>query len=169
MSIAQAVLPEFDHEMATTRRVIERVPEDRAGWRPHPKSWTLGDLAIHLCNLPSWGVLTLKETELDLNPPGGPGWTPPKFSTREAALAIFDQNVKQAREWIEKSTDADYLVGWSLKNGGKVAFTLPRVVVLRSFVLNHMIHHRGQLTVYLRLNDVPLPSVYGPSADENPM
>jgi uncharacterized damage-inducible protein DinB len=169
MSIAESVLPEFDNEMATTRVMLARAPEDKAGWKPHPKSYSLGDLVTHLANLPSWTPLTLNETELDLNPPGGPAWTPPTYQGREACLATFDRNVSQARECIAKTSDAEFLVPWTLKSGGQVAFSLPRVVVLRSFVLNHVIHHRGQLSVYLRLNEVPLPSVYGPTADEAPL
>lgn len=166
MSISQAVLPEFDQEMASTRRLLERVPEGDKDWKPHPKSYSLGDLAIHLANLVGWTIVTLKETELDLNPPGGPPWTPPRFSTTAAALTMFDDNVQGARAAIAATSDADFMVSWSLKNAGHTVLTLPRVVVLRSFVLNHLIHHRGQLSVYLRLRDVPLPSVYGPTADD---
>ena len=165
MSIAQAVLPEFDHEMATTRAMLERAPEDKADWKPHPKSFSLGNLVTHIANIPLWAVFTLKDTELDLAPPGGPAFESPKYHGRDANLAFFDANVKQAREWLEKTSDADFMVPWSLKNGGVTTLTLPRVVCIRSFILNHIIHHRGQLTIYLRLNDVPLPSSYGPTAD----
>ena len=167
MSIAEAVLPEFDQEMANTRRVLERVPDQHKDWTPHPKSFPLGGLAIHLCNLPSWTTVTLKQTEIDMNPPGGPAFTPPVYTNRAEALKMFDSNVKVAREAITSSSDADFMINWALKNEGKTLFSLPRVVVLRSFVLNHMIHHRGQLTVYLRLKDVPLPAIYGPSADDS--
>lgn len=165
-SIAAAVLPEFDQEMASTRKVLERIPEARASWKPHSKSYSLGDLAAHVSNLPSWTVFTLKQTELDLNPPGGQQWKSPGFSTTAAALAAFDENVKAARAAIAGSSDADFQVAWSLKSGGHTIFSMPRAAVLRSFVLNHLIHHRAQLTVYLRLNDVPLPGIYGPTADE---
>lgn len=167
MSIAQSVLPEFDHEMAATRTILSRVPESRASWKPHPKSMALGDLATHLANIPMWVSMTLKETELDINPPGGGGYVPPKFEGQEALLAAFDGNVGGARAAIANSSDADFMVPWSLKNGGQTVFTMPRAAVLRTFVLNHLIHHRGQLTVYLRLNDVPLPNLYGPTADES--
>ena len=166
MSIAQSVLPEFDHEMASTRKALERVPADKASWKPHPKSFTLGDLAAHISNLPSWTVYTLRDRELDLNPPGGQPWKSPTFESTEATLKRFDENVAAARAAIEKARDADFDLSWTLKSGGHEIFTMPRVVVLRSFVLNHLIHHRGQLTVYLRLNDVPVPGLYGPSADE---
>jgi uncharacterized damage-inducible protein DinB len=166
MSIADAALPEFDQEMANTRKLLERVPAAHTGWKPHAKSWAMGDLALHLANLPMWTTVTLKQTELDLNPPGGPGFTPPVFTNMTDALKMFDENVTTARAAIAGASDADFMVPWTLKNGGKAVFSLPRVVVFRSFVMNHMIHHRGQLTVYLRLKDVPLPSIYGPSADD---
>jgi uncharacterized damage-inducible protein DinB len=166
MSIAQAVLPEFDQEMASTRRLLERVPEGQSSWQPHPKSTPLGKLVIHISDLPGWGIMTLKETELDLNPPGGSGWNPPAFETTAKLLDRFDENVRNAREVLGSASDADYMVSWSLKNAGATIFSLPRVVVVRSFVMNHLIHHRGQLTVYLRLLNVPLPQIYGPTADE---
>lgn len=166
MTIAQAILPEFDQEMATTRVMLARVPEDRAGWRPHPKSWTLGDLVSHLANLPAWGVYTLREDAIDLHPPGGAPMPSPRYGGRDDNLATFDRHVAEARALLAAASDADFAKPWSLKRGGAVLLTLPRVVCIRSFVLNHMVHHRGQLSVYLRLNDVPLPPVYGPTADE---
>jgi uncharacterized damage-inducible protein DinB len=166
MPIADAVLPEFDQEMASTRKLLERLPDEHKDWKPHEKSWPLGSLAIHLCNLPVWAVMTLQQTELDVNPPGGAPWKSPAYTDRAAALAMFDDNVKAARAAIAATSDKDYMVDWSLKNAGHTLMTLPRVVCLRSFVLNHMIHHRGQLTVYLRLKNVPLPSIYGPTADD---
>jgi uncharacterized damage-inducible protein DinB len=166
MSIAEAVIPEFDQEMATTRRMLERVPEGKAAWKPHPKSWSLGDLAAHLANLPVWGSLTMERTDFDLNPPGGEKWVSPGYQGQSQNLDTFDANVAALRAVLTGSSDGDYMVPWSLKNGGQTVLTLPRVVVIRSFVMNHIIHHRGQLSVYLRLNDVPLPSVYGPTADE---
>ena len=167
MSIAQTVLPEFDQEMANTRKVLERVPDAHKDWKPHPKSFSLGDLAIHLANLVSWTTVTLAQDEIDMNPPDGPGFTPPAFTSTADALRMFDENVKTGRATIEKTSDADFMRNWSLKNAGQTLFSLPKVVVLRTFVLNHLIHHRGQLTVYLRLKDVPLPSIYGPSADDS--
>jgi uncharacterized damage-inducible protein DinB len=165
MSIAQSLLPEFDHEMATTRSLLERVPEGKASWQPHKKSMTMGRLAMHLADLPKWTVLTLTTTELDINPPGGPGFAPTPFESTRALLAEFDANVKAARSAIVGASDAELFVPWSLKDGGHVTLTMPRAAVLRSFVLNHLVHHRGQLSVYLRLNDVPLPMMYGPTAD----
>lgn len=166
MAIKESVLPEFDHEMKTTRRLLERIPEQSAGWKPHAKSMSLGHLGVHLAQLPMWGALTMKQTELDMSPPGGPAYKTPDFESTAAVLAAFDEHVRQAREAIAAASDADFMVPWTLKNAGQTIFTMPRVVCLRSFVVNHLIHHRGQLSVYLRLNDVPVPSIYGPSADE---
>lgn len=165
MAIARALLPEFDHEMSTTRSLLERVPEDRAGWRPHPKSTELGSLAIHIANLVGLAPRTIAVTEVDMNPPGGPGFTPPQFTTTAALLETFDGHVAKAREAIAGASDEELLVPWTLKNGGHTIFTMPRAAVLRTMVMNHVIHHRGQLSVYLRENEVPLPSIYGPTAD----
>lgn len=169
MSIAETVLPEFDHEMAATRKMLERVPEAAADWTPHAKSMTLGALAAHLAHLPMWGVFTMDQPELDLNPPGGEPVKMPGYAGQAANLAAFDASVAACRAALARSSDADYMTTWSLKSGGQVAMSMPRVVVIRSFVLNHTIHHRGQLSVYLRLKDVPVPSTYGPSADEGQM
>jgi len=166
MSIAQSLLPEYDHEMATTRKVLARLPAEKYGWTPHPKSMTLGALASHLVEVPSWVTPTLTRTELDLNPPGGPAYAPPTFASVAELLAAFDANVKQGRAALAATSDADFMVPWSLKSDGQALMTLPRIAVMRSFVMNHLIHHRGQFTVYLRLRGVPLPQTYGPSADE---
>ncbi|HWM91764.1 MAG TPA: DinB family protein [Thermoanaerobaculia bacterium] len=166
MAIKDSILPEFDHELATTRRLLERVPEQQAAWKPHARSMSLGDLTAHLANIPFWGSVTMKETELNFNPPGGSPYKSPGFDSTQSVLDTFDRNTKQAREAIGAASDQDFMVPWTLKNGEQTIFTLPRVAVLRSFVMNHLIHHRGQLSVYLRLNDVPVPSIYGPSADE---
>ncbi len=166
MSIAQSLLPEYDHEMATTRKYLERTPLAQKDWKPHPKSMALGQLAGHLSELPSWMVATLTRTELDLNPPGGTGYTPPKLTTVEALVASFDGHVKAGREALAAAGDADFMVPWALKSAGATIFSMPRIAVLRGFVMSHMIHHRGQFSVYLRLRDVLVPSSYGPSADE---
>jgi len=128
-----------------------------------------GDLALHLANLVGWAGVTLQGTELDMNPPGGPAWTPPVFRSMADTLAEFDANVGQARAALAAGSDADYGVVWSLKNGGATLFSMPRAAVVRTFVLNHLIHHRAQLGIYLRLNDIPVPASYGPSADEGQM
>jgi uncharacterized damage-inducible protein DinB len=160
MPIAQTFIPEFDQEMATTRRVLERVPSEKATWKPHAKSFSLGHLAQLLSWMPGWITTTLKEKELDLA--GGSGYS---IEKTETLLDVFDKNVKEARAALGKASDEDFQVGWSLKNAERVIFTLPRVVVVRQHI-NHLVHHRGQMTVYLRLLDVPIPSIYGPTADE---
>ncbi len=166
MAIAEVFLPEFEHEMASTRKLLEIVPTDNPTWKPHPKSSTISGLALHLANLPSWAKMTLTEDELDLNPPSGPVWIPPAYESREKTLETFDRFVAEAREIIAATSDEEMMKPWTLKSGGHAIFTLPRAAVLRTFVLSHIIHHRGQLDVYLRMNDVPLPSIYGPTADE---
>ena len=160
MSIGESLLPEFDLEMATTRRVLERVPTDQGTWKPHPKSFALGHLAQLVSGMPGWITRTVRDTKIDLSK--GAGYS---FETTEALLAQFDKNVREAREALAQSRDADYDVSWSLTHGDRVLFTSPRGVVVRSNI-NHLIHHRGQLTVYLRLLDIPVPMIYGPTADE---
>lgn len=164
MTIADLLLPEFDQEMATTRRVLERVPEDKFSWKPHDKSFAMGALASHVANLIKWTVDTMEKTEFDLS-----RVTPEEMNQsakdRKELLEWFDANVPTARAVLAKS-DADYSVPWTLKNGEKVFFTMPRYNCVRSFVLNHIVHHRAQLSVYLRLNNVAVPGAYGPSADE---
>ncbi len=163
MPISASVLPEFDSEMATTRTLLERVPDHRAEWSPHDRSRTMGELASHIAHLPRLGLITMESDELDLSPASGNG--PPGFLTTAALLRTFDDDVRRARVAIEVATDSDMMEAWTLRRDGRTVWTLPRAAVLRSFILSHMIHHRGQLSVYLRLNDVPVPSVYGPSAD----
>jgi uncharacterized damage-inducible protein DinB len=160
------LLPEFDNEMANTRTVLERLPEDRFDWQPHARSMTLGRLANHLADLPGWGVMTLGMDSFDLAPPGGEGHTSPTHTTRQELLATFDANVGKTRELLEKTDDTAFAQPWTFLVGGEERFTLPRVAVLRGMLFNHIIHHRGQMTVYLRLNEVPVPGLYGPSADE---
>jgi uncharacterized damage-inducible protein DinB len=167
MAIADSLLPEFDHEMKTTRTVLARVPDDRAAWKPHTKSASLGDLAIHVATLNRWAVASLSDTTFDVNPKGGERWSPPTWESRTATLAAFDEGRDEARRAIAGASDADLMVPWTLRAGDRVILTLPRIAVLRSFVLSHLIHHRGQLSVYLRLNDIPVPPIYGPTADES--
>ncbi len=164
MALKEALLPEFDHEIGATRRVLERVPEAAFAWKPHEKSFSLGDLSAHIANLPHWVELTLYRTELDLAAPGEE--RPASPTSIGELLERFDRNVKKARAEINDQTDAALMAPWTLKNDGHEMFTMPRMAVLRSFVMNHLIHHRGQLTVYLRLQNVPLPAIYGPTADE---
>lgn len=165
-SIAQSMLPEFDHEMANTRRVLERTPEALADWTPHRKSMSLGGLAVHLAILPTFALMALTQSEFDMNPPGGAPYQSPAWSGREAVPQMFDAAARDARAGLSVATDTDLMATWTFKNGGQTIFSLPRVAVMRSFVMNHIIHHRGQFTVYLRLSDVAIPGLYGPSADE---
>jgi uncharacterized damage-inducible protein DinB len=160
MSITETLLPEFDMEMATTRRVLERVPTDKGQWKPHPKSFSLGHLAQLVAGMPGWITNTVSETQLDLA--AYPGYS---YQKTEDLLESFDRHVSGARKALAASKDADYEVPWSLKHGERVIFTMPRGPVVRQHI-NHLVHHRGQLTVYLRLIDVPVPSIYGPTADE---
>ncbi len=160
MSVAGTLLPEFDQEMATTRRVLERVPSDKGTWKPHAKSFPLAHLAQLVSGMPGWITNMLTRTSLDLG--GYPGYS---YEKTETLLAAFDKNVADARAALAASKDADYQVPWSLKHGDRVLMTMPRGVVVRQ-TINHLVHHRGQLTVYLRLLDVPIPPIYGPTADE---
>jgi uncharacterized damage-inducible protein DinB len=162
MGIRDALLADYDHEMGTTRRLLERLPDDKLSWKPHEKSMSLGGLATHLGNIPNWAGSILNDAFFDLAtaPPNLP-----EASSRAAILAAFDETRARARGWMDK-TDAEYNAMWTLKRGGQQMFSLPRVAAFRSFVLHHVIHHRGQLSVYLRLIGVPVPAIYGPSADE---
>lgn len=165
MSIADSLLPEYDHELATTRRVLERVPEAEFGWKPHPKSMTLGQLAGHVANIPFWLSATIDAPFYDLTA-GDKEATLEAPASRDLLLKQFDEKVRKARASLANASDAELMAPWSLKHGGTEIFSLPRVAAVRSFVMNHMIHHRGQLSVYLRLKDVPVPPIYGPTADE---
>lgn len=163
LKFADVLLAEFDREAGLTRRVIARAPADRFGWRPHEKSMTLGRLVTHLAELPGWAASLVATAEYDLaNRPPSDETDP----TLEAALARFDANVAAVRQAIVARTDPELLAPWTLKSEGRELFTAPRLVALRTLLLEHSTHHRGQLTVYLRLLDVPLPPLYGPSADE---
>lgn len=166
MPISQTILPEFDHEMANTRKTLERVPDEKFSWKPHEKSMSLGGLSTHLANIPSWTALTFDRDELDIAPPGEPPYRLEEAKSRAEILEAFDKNVTSARAALEAATDENWQGKWSLLMTGKTIFTLPRTAVMRGFVMNHLIHHRAQLGVYLRLLDVPVPSIYGPSADE---
>jgi len=164
--IAQSLLPEFEQEMAGVRKTLERVPDDKFEYKPHPKSGNMGWLAGHLANLPIWAVVTLQQDSLDLAPADGQKFKMPETKNRKQLLEVFDKNVADARQALKAATDDQMMKPWSLLKTGQTLMTMPKVVVLRSFVLNHIIHHRAQLGVYLRLNDLPVPSIYGPSADE---
>jgi len=166
MSYAAALLPEFDQEMANTRKVLERIPDDKFDWRAHPKSQTIGWNANHVADIPCWVVEVLTKPSLDLAPVGGEPYVSPKLTSREEILNLFDRNVAAARKAIAETKDEDVGHTWTLLQGGKEIFSLPRAAMVRSFVMNHLIHHRSHLCVYLRLNDIPVPGMYGPSGDE---
>ncbi|MGQ0537909.1 MAG: DinB family protein [Gemmatimonadaceae bacterium] len=160
MTISETLVPEFDEEMATTRRLLERVPSDKGPWKPHPKSFALGHLAQLVATMPGWVTRMVGTSEINLA--GGAGYS---LESTESLLEQFDKVVGEARTAITKASDADYDVAWSLKMGDQVLFTTTRGKAVRQ-TINHLVHHRGQLTVYLRLLDVPVPSIYGPTADE---
>lgn len=160
MSAPAIPLSEFDREMTTTRRLLERVPSDQGTWKPHEKSFPLGHLAQLVSWMPGWIGNTLREPHLDLAAAAGYS-----FETTETLLEAFDDNVRSARAALESVTGADLETEWSLRHGDQVVFSAPRGTTARNH-LSHLVHHRGQLTVYLRLLDVPIPPIYGPTADE---
>jgi uncharacterized damage-inducible protein DinB len=163
MAIAQALLPEFDHEMATTRKMLERFPEDKVDWKPHDTCMTLGRLAGHVAEIPAWTIPTIAQDKLELDPST---FTPSVLNSRTETLKKFDETVKAARATIAGASDEALMKPWSLVVSGKTVMTLPKAAVLRSFVMSHMIHHRGQLAAFYRIAGVPVPSIYGPSKDE---
>jgi len=166
MKISDSLLPEFDQEMANTRKVLERVPEGKGDWKPHAKSSTFAALTAHIANMPDWAGLTMQTDAFDYAPPGAPPYVTPTYASNKELLAAFDKSVAQARAALAAADDSKLLAPWTLMAGGKTMMTMPRVAVIRTFVMNHTIHHRAQLGVYLRLNDVPVPPLYGPTADE---
>jgi uncharacterized damage-inducible protein DinB len=166
MKISETLLPEFDQEMANTRKVLERVPNDKLTWKPHPKSFTFIALATHIAMMAEWTKITMQQDAFDYAPPDGPAFVSPSFGSSQELVQAFDKGVAEARAAIAAADDSKFLAPWTLMEGGKAMFTMPRVGVIRSFVMNHIIHHRAQLGMYLRLNDIPVPGMYGPTADE---
>jgi uncharacterized damage-inducible protein DinB len=166
MSIAESILPEFDMEMNGTRRTLERVPDDKLDWKAHEKSNTIGWVACHLAEIPGWVEGTLTQDEWDINPKDGEPYQTPKLGSCQAILDHFDANVTQARKRIESTSDAEFAKTWSLLSSGQPVITTTKYDVIRTWVLNHSIHHRAHLCVYYRLNGIPVPSLYGPSGDE---
>jgi uncharacterized damage-inducible protein DinB len=166
VSILDWLIPEYDAEMAATRRTLERVPMDDPEWKPHEKSMTLGYLAFLVASLPGWTAMTLRRTELDMQPPPGKSWGHDAPTTTQGLLDRFDADVAEGREALTEATEEDLQVPWTLKMGEQELMTQPRWMVYRQSVINHLVHHRAQLGVYLRLLDVPVPAIYGPSADE---
>ena len=165
MAIKDALLSEFDHEMANTRKMLERVPDGKFDYKPHDKSMTLGRLAAHTCEIPSYATATLRVERMDFTGEEKP-FAP---ETRKELLEAFDKYVAEAREMLSKAKDEDLMKIWTLTYKGNQIFAMPRAAVLRSMVMSHLIHHRSQLGVYLRLNNVEIPGMYGPSADEMKM
>ena len=164
MPINEWLLPEFDHEMVTTRKLLDRVGDETFAYKPHDKSFAMGSLAIHIARIPTWTKITIDQDSLDLAAPGSTETAP---KTKTELVTLFDENVRVAHDAIAAVPDDVLFKPWSLMNGTTTLLTMPKVAILRSFVMNHLIHHRGQLSVYLRLNNIPVPSIYGPSADES--
>jgi uncharacterized damage-inducible protein DinB len=167
MTITELLLPEFDQEMEGTRKVLERIPNDKLDWKATPKSNTIGWVGSHLAEIPSWVEGTLTGDAWDIHPPGSEPYRTTICTSKEQMLAEFDKNVPAARAAIEKTSDEEFFKSWSLLTQGQPLFTMPRYTVIRSFVLNHIIHHRAFLLSYLRQVGVPIPGMYGPSGDES--
>jgi uncharacterized damage-inducible protein DinB len=163
MSLAESLLMEFDQEAQTTKRVLERVPDDKLAWKPHPKSFSLGQLALHIASGPGQIVAAAAQDTAE-----APNFSQPEARSREEVLETFTKSMANARSGLKSMDDTRLMSTWSLVRNGKPVMEVPRIAFLRSILMNHTYHHRGQLSVYLRLLDVPVPSIYGPSADENP-
>jgi len=169
MAISQTLLPEFEQEMANTRKLLECVPEGKNDFKPHEKSMTLGRLASHVAELPGWGTMTMTTDDLDIAPADRPPYVPHIAASRKELLEIFDKNVADMRNVITGASDETWMKPWTLLVRGNTVFTMPKTAVVRGTVMNHLIHHRAQLGVYLRLNNVAIPGMYGPSADDPKM
>ena len=166
MRIAEMLMPEFEQEMANTRRVLERVTDDLLDWKAHPKSNSVGWVACHLAEIPGWVTGTLTQDNWDIHPVGGEPYRTPELKSRQAILDAFDANVASAKQHLAMASDAELAKNWSLLSGGQVLLTSTKLGVIRTWVLNHTIHHRAHLCVYLRLSGLPVPGMYGPSGDE---
>ncbi len=164
MSIAEAMIGEFTHESVGTRKMLERIPEDKLSWKPHEKSMTMGRLGGHLAEIPEWAATIVNDEVFDMV---AADYQPKELSSKKDILDYFDKNVEAFKEVLGGQSDEHLFKNWKLKQGDHVTLDMARAVCLRSFILSHLIHHRGQLGVYLRENDVPLPALYGPSADED--
>lgn len=169
MRMGQSMLPEFDIEMAGTRKVLERFPDELLTWKIHDKSNTVGWVANHLADVPGWVKNITSEPVFDIEPEQGQPYQSPTETSTGAIVALFDKNVAEARACLENVEDAKLFEDWSLTKTGEVLMTMPRLAVLRTWVMNHSIHHRGHMCVYLRMNDLPVPALYGPSGDEGEM
>jgi uncharacterized damage-inducible protein DinB len=169
MALRDGLLAQFDHEMVGTRKTLERVPEGKPDWAPHRKSMKMGRLAGHLAELPGWIVEMINQSSLDVRPPNGPPFQPFVMTSRQQLLDKFDKSVAAGRSALAGASDETLMAPWTLLAGGQTIFSMPRLAVVHSMVLSHIVHHRAQLGVYLRMNDIPVPSLYGPSADEGQM
>ncbi|MCH9653629.1 MAG: DinB family protein [Planctomycetes bacterium] len=166
MTIADSILPEFDMEMAGTRKTLERIPDDKLDWKAHPDSNTIGWVASHLVEIAGWVEGTLTQDTWDINPEGGEPYKSTPLKSNQEILDQFDANVAKGRKLIEETSDEEYAKSWSLLSAGQPLITMPKIGVIRTWVLNHSMHHRAHLCVYLRLNNIPVPALYGPSGDE---
>lgn len=161
-NIAAAFIAELRQEAQSARKCLERVPEDKFEYKPHEKSMTFGQLATHVAEMVGWATVTVKTDQLDF----ATDYKPFEPKTNAELVEFFEKNLSEAIEALENTSDEEMMQDWTLRNGEQIYFTMPRVQVMRGMVFNHIIHHRGQLSVYMRLNDIPVPSLYGPSADE---
>lgn len=161
--IRQGMIKEIEHEATLTKKMLERIPIDKFNWKPHDKSREIGALAIHVAQLPAWASRALTSSEFDILTMKR---EVPEIKTAEDLVKILDDSVSKAVEDLQKANDEDMMATWTFKRGEHVVFALPRAAVIRSMAMNHLIHHRGQLSVYLRLLNIPVPGMYGPSADE---
>jgi uncharacterized damage-inducible protein DinB len=166
MTIADALLPEFDQEMAGTRKTLSRCPEDKFDFTPHPKSWKMVSLATHIVNMMAWTVDVIGQDSFDVAPVGAPPYKEDPAKSSADLMERFEKNFTAARAAIAAASDEHLMANWSLLQGGETMLSMPRIVCIRSFIMNHTVHHRAQLCVYMRLNDIPVPALYGPSADE---
>jgi len=166
MGLGEALHGEMEQEAATTRKLLERIPADKFDWKPHDKSMTMGQLASHVAEMVNWTTPTMDQPELDFSKFDYKPFVP---KTSEELLEFFDKNIVEALETLKNSPDEKFFEPWTMRNGEQIYFTMPKAVTMRSFIMNHIVHHRGQLSVYLRLNDIPVPAIYGPSADEGQM
>jgi uncharacterized damage-inducible protein DinB len=166
MAISASMLPELEMELVTTRKCLERLPEDKFSWKPHEKSMPLVGLATHIVNMLGWGTHTCKHDSFDVAPVGGAPYREEPAASTADLLAQFDMKAAEFKAALAATTDEQMMATWTLLSGGNAMFAMPRVACIRGMIMNHIVHHRGQLTVYMRLNDIAVPSIYGPSADE---
>lgn len=166
MTIGQGMVQELQHSAVSARKVLERIPEDKFDWTPHEKSMTFQKLASHVAESLSWAKYTLDTSEMDVAPADGPAYQPYVANSSQELLDAFDKNLLEALEALNGVSDATLMETWTMKKAGEVMFSMPKLIVMRGFILDHLVHHRAQLGLYLRLNDISVPSMLGPSADE---